>query len=85
MRVLARRVAQWRDELSRALAEQQGHMSLYQLTIEEGTRYADLHRAGKLIVPDEDTAAELYDVTQELTGKAGLAGLRSLEPCSARP
>lgn len=66
-------VAQWRDELARALLEQQGHMSLYQLTIEEGTRYADLHRAGKLIVPDEDVAAELYEVTQELTAKAGLA------------
>jgi oxygen-independent coproporphyrinogen-3 oxidase len=65
-------VAQWRDELSRALDEQQGHMSLYQLTIEEGTRFADLHRAGKLIVPDEDVAAELYDLTQELTAKAGL-------------
>ncbi|MGE0238361.1 MAG: radical SAM family heme chaperone HemW [Parvibaculaceae bacterium] len=65
-------VAQWRAELHRALGEQQGHMSLYQLTIEEGTRYADLHRAGKLVVPDEDTAAELYDVTQELTAKAGL-------------
>ncbi|MGE0008122.1 MAG: radical SAM family heme chaperone HemW [Parvibaculaceae bacterium] len=65
-------VAQWRDELARALAEQQGHMSLYQLTIEEGTRYADLHRAGKLAVPGEEVAAELYDVTQELTAKAGL-------------
>jgi oxygen-independent coproporphyrinogen-3 oxidase len=65
-------LAQWREELTRALGEQQGHMSLYQLTIEEGTRYADLHRAGKLIVPDEDTGAELYDVTQELTGRAGL-------------
>jgi oxygen-independent coproporphyrinogen-3 oxidase len=65
-------VAQWRDELSRALGEQQGHMSLYQLTIEEGTRFADLHRMGKLVVPDEDMAAGLYDVTQELTAKAGL-------------
>ena len=65
-------VAEWRDELTRALSEQQGHMSLYQLTIEEGTRYADLHRSGKLIVPDEETGAELYDVTQELTAKAGL-------------
>ncbi|WP_119273031.1 radical SAM family heme chaperone HemW [Taklimakanibacter deserti] len=65
-------VAQWQSELARALGEQQGHMSLYQLTIEEGTRYADLHRLGKLVVPDEDVAAELYDVTQELTAKAGL-------------
>lgn len=65
-------LAAWRAELTRALAEQQGHMSLYQLTIEEGTRYADLHRAGKLIVPDEELAADLFDLTQELTANAGL-------------
>ncbi len=65
-------VEQWRGELTRALAEQQGHMSLYQLTIEEGTRYADLYAAGKLKVPDEETGADLYDLTQELTAKAGL-------------
>lgn len=64
--------AAWRAELTRALAEQQGHMSLYQLTIEEGTRYADLFAAGKLDVPDEETGADLYDLTQELTAKAGL-------------
>ncbi len=64
--------AAWRAELTRALAEQQGHMSLYQLTIEEGTRYADLFAAGKLDVPDEEMGADLYDLTQELTAKAGL-------------
>ncbi len=63
---------QWRDELSRALAEQQGHMSLYQLTIEPETRYADLYAAGQLKVPGEDLAADLYELTQELTEKAGL-------------
>ncbi len=62
----------WKEELTRALQEQQGHMSLYQLTIEEGTRYADLYAAGKLDVPDEEKAADLYDITQELTAKAGL-------------
>lgn len=62
----------WRAELSRALAEQQGHMSLYQLTIEPGTVFADLHAAGKLPVPADDRAADLYDVTQELTERAGL-------------
>jgi oxygen-independent coproporphyrinogen-3 oxidase len=64
---------QWREELTRALAEQQGHMSLYQLTIEEGTRFADLHERGALVVPGEDSAADLYDLTQELTANAGLA------------
>jgi oxygen-independent coproporphyrinogen-3 oxidase len=47
-------------------------MSLYQLTIEPGTRYFDLHRAGKLKLPDEELAAEFYELTQELTAEAGL-------------
>jgi putative oxygen-independent coproporphyrinogen III oxidase len=63
---------EWRAELSRALDEQQGHMSLYQLTIEPGTAYFDLHEHGKLITPTDDRAADLYDLTQELTDKAGL-------------
>jgi putative oxygen-independent coproporphyrinogen III oxidase len=62
----------WRAELTRALAEQQGHMSLYQLTIEPETRYADLYAAGNLKIPGDDLAADLYDLTQELTTKAGL-------------
>jgi oxygen-independent coproporphyrinogen-3 oxidase len=63
---------QWRQELSQALSEQQGHMSLYQLTIEPETRYADLHAAGQLQVPGEDLSADLYQLTQELTERAGL-------------
>jgi putative oxygen-independent coproporphyrinogen III oxidase len=65
-------LAAWREELTRALAEQQGHMSLYQLTIEPETRYADLYAAGTLQIPAEDDAADLYELTQELTEKAGL-------------
>jgi oxygen-independent coproporphyrinogen-3 oxidase len=64
--------AQWREELARALTEQQGHMSLYQLTIEPETRYFDLQQAGKLVIPDDDHAAVLYDLTQEMTSAAGL-------------
>jgi putative oxygen-independent coproporphyrinogen III oxidase len=62
----------WRDELTEAVWLSQGHMSLYQLTIEAGTRYFDLHRAGKLKLPDEELAAEFYELTQELTAEAGL-------------
>ena len=65
--------AEWRDELSQALTEQQGHMSLYQLTIEPGTAYFDLYERGRLVTPSDDRAAELYDLTQELTEKAGLS------------
>ena len=63
----------WRQELATALSEQDGHMSLYQLTIEPGTRFFDLHEAGSLRVPGEDTGADLYEITQEMTCAAGLA------------
>ena len=64
--------AAWREELREALAIAGRHLSLYQLTIEPETPFAALHAAGKLVVPDEDTAFALYDVTQELTAAAGL-------------
>lgn len=66
-------VAQWKDELARALDEQQGHMSLYQLMIEPDTAFARLKAEGKLEVPGEEDSEALYEVTQELTEKAGLA------------
>ncbi len=50
----------------------EGHISLYQLTIEMGTRYFDLWNAGKLKMPDEDLSADFYELTQELTRDAGL-------------
>jgi putative oxygen-independent coproporphyrinogen III oxidase len=62
----------WRGELKEALEMAQGHLSLYQLTIEEGTPFASLHAAGKLAVPDPERAAELYEVTQELAAEHGL-------------
>lgn len=64
---------QWAEELTRALNEQEGHMSLYQLTIEPGTAYFDLHAKGALMVPDEDRATDLFELTQTLTEKHGLA------------
>jgi putative oxygen-independent coproporphyrinogen III oxidase len=65
-------VAQWRGELRQALTHQQGHMSLYQLTIEPGTMFAELAARGSLHTPGEDAAADLFEVTQELTEAAGL-------------
>jgi putative oxygen-independent coproporphyrinogen III oxidase len=65
-------IAAWGAELARALNEAPGHMSLYQLTIESNTPYAALHAAGSLAMPGEDLAADLYDLTSELTAAAGL-------------
>jgi oxygen-independent coproporphyrinogen-3 oxidase len=65
-------VADWRAELARALAEDTEHLSVYQLTIEEGTNFATLAARGELAIPDEDTQAALYETTQEMMSAAGL-------------
>jgi len=62
----------WHDRLTRALSFGTGHLSLYQLTIEPGTRFASDVRRGRLVPLDDDEAAELFDITQALTGTAGL-------------
>jgi putative oxygen-independent coproporphyrinogen III oxidase len=64
--------AMWTDELKRAIAEAAEHLSLYQLTIEEGTPFFGLHAQGKLKTPDEAIARALYDVTQEVCAAFGL-------------
>jgi putative oxygen-independent coproporphyrinogen III oxidase len=64
--------AMWADELKLAIAEAAEHLSLYQLTIEEGTPFFGLHAAGKLQTPDEPMARALYDVTQEVCAAHGL-------------
>jgi oxygen-independent coproporphyrinogen-3 oxidase len=62
----------WRDELSRALDHAADHLSLYQLTIEEGTPFAARHAAGTLRMPEGEAAREMYFLTQELCEAAGL-------------
>ena len=62
----------WAEELQRAISEAAEHLSLYQLTIEEGTPFFGLHAAGKLKTPDEAIARALYDVTQEICARHGL-------------
>lgn len=62
----------WRAELAAAIDLAADHLSLYQLTIEQGTPFFDLHRAGKLVTPDGDLAAGLYEITQEICALRGL-------------
>lgn len=64
--------AQWEAELARALAFGTGHLSLYQLTIEPGTRFATLVREGTLTPLDNDAAADLFAQTRAMTDAAGL-------------
>ncbi len=62
----------WAKELKRALACGTGHLSLYQLTIEPGTRFATLAAKGALQPADPDESAALYELTQDMTAAAGL-------------
>ena len=62
----------WEAELARALAFGTEHLSLYQLTIEPGTRFATEAAAGRLTVPDGDDAADLFEATRAMTAAAGL-------------
>ena len=62
----------WQAELSRALGFGTTHLSLYQLTIEPGTRFAALHARGQLVMPDDDTSADLFAMTQAITAAAGV-------------
>lgn len=62
----------WEKELRRAIAEAAEHLSLYQLTIEAGTVFEALHKAGKLAMPDPETGRVLYDLTQEICAAEGL-------------
>lgn len=62
----------WAAELARALSFGTGHLSLYQLTIEPGTRFATLVREGKFVPLDDDAAGDLFTLTREMTSSAGL-------------
>ena len=63
---------QWDAELARALSFGTGHLSLYQLTIEPGTRFETMVRKGDFLPLDEDTCADMFALTAERTAAAGL-------------
>ena len=62
---------QWASELATAIELSADHLSLYQLTIEQDTPFFDLHKRGKIVMPEEEHAAQLYELTQETCGAAG--------------
>ncbi len=62
----------WAEELERALALAGQHLSLYQLTIERGTRFFTDHARGAFVLPDEEAAAAMFEATQARLAAAGL-------------
>jgi oxygen-independent coproporphyrinogen-3 oxidase len=66
-------VADWEAELREALSMAVDHLSVYQLTIEQGTAFGDRYNAGKLRgLPDDDRAADMYALTQEISAEFGM-------------
>lgn len=66
-------LAAWRNELHRALDFGTSHLSLYQLTIEDGTVFGQMHAKHLLKgLPEEDLSADMFELTQEITRTAGL-------------
>ena len=63
---------QWEAQLTRALGFGTSHLSLYQLTIEPGTKFATMVRQHDFTPLDDDAAADLYELTSRMTGAAGL-------------
>ncbi|MFP5395986.1 MAG: radical SAM family heme chaperone HemW [Alphaproteobacteria bacterium] len=63
---------EWQAQLRRALSLGTGHLSLYQLTIEPGTRFATMVRQNDFTPLDDDAAADLFALTREMTAAAGL-------------
>jgi putative oxygen-independent coproporphyrinogen III oxidase len=64
--------AAWRRELDEGLDLAGEHLSLYQLTIEPGTAFATLVRRGELALPEEESTAALFEMTQDRLAAAGL-------------
>jgi oxygen-independent coproporphyrinogen-3 oxidase len=64
-------LAQWRDTLDQALALETDHLSMYSLIVEPGTGFYTLYQKGRLPLPDEDTAAEMYEMAISTAAGAG--------------
>ena len=65
----------WGRELDLALGLAVDHLSLYQLTIEDGTAFGARHAAGGLRgLPDEGRSVALYEITQDRCAAAGMPG-----------
>ena len=63
---------QWESELQIALRHAGDHLSLYQLTIEQGTPFFGAHKNGAFVMPEDHLQADLYDLTSQIMNDAGM-------------
>ena len=65
-------IENWKNELNQAIKLSPNHLSLYQLTIEKGTKFYGQHKNGEFILPNEELSADLYNLTNQITHDNGL-------------
>lgn len=65
---------EWRSDLEHITDLRCDHLSLYQLTIEEGTPFYQRHKRGEFIMPDDDLATDFYELTQSVLKERGFCG-----------
>lgn len=63
--------AHWERDLARACELQPEHLSVYGLTVEEGTPFALLEEEGRLPLPDEEVSVAMYEKSSALLAAAG--------------
>ncbi len=63
----------WEEELLRALEFSVGHISLYQLTIEQGTQFYNAYNRGDFEIPDDDLSTDLYEMTDDILKEHGFS------------
>lgn len=61
----------WRSELMRVLALEPEHISIYGLTVEDGTPFSHSYSAGSPELPDDDLSADMFELADELLSEAG--------------
>jgi putative oxygen-independent coproporphyrinogen III oxidase len=66
------RIKDWEEELCKALRYSRNHLSLYQLTIEKGTKFYGAYKAGEFKMPDDNLSAEFYELTNDIMDSHGL-------------
>jgi oxygen-independent coproporphyrinogen-3 oxidase len=64
-------ITTWQDSLDRAAALEPEHLSVYELTVEEGTPFAELQSQGKLVLPDEDLVLSMFESAQGFLSAQG--------------
>ncbi|BAU42636.1 radical SAM family heme chaperone HemW [Leptolyngbya sp. O-77] len=61
----------WQENLDRAIALDPAHLSIYDLTVEPGTAFAQRYRPGEAPLPSDESTAQMYRLAQQVLTQRG--------------